>query len=247
MNREEQQRREEQEHVARFFLRHFGYVPQFAKLPTNSRPDVCVQFEGKRVGIELTRAVDSARAVFDTYCAAMLSGARARFAELNGLPGMIMVSMLAKYDPKNAKAYDIGVQLAQDVAAQWIDPAGVTIIERHQLSPVVARVVNSARAFAVQSALATDWQSPVTAWVQGITNERLQPIIDSKAADLPEYRKMGCDEYWLLIYARVGKAAEIFDESHGFDRSTLVSPFDRTFFYDGWRSITLCDARPPKR
>ena len=43
---------------------------------------------------------------------------------------------------------------------------------------------------------------------------------------------MKCDEYWLLIYARLGKSAEIFDEAYGFDGAALTSPFDRTFFYD---------------
>lgn len=239
MNREEQQRWEELRQVVGFFRKHFDHDPQFEQLPTNSRPDVCVRFEGRRIGIELTRAVDPVRAVFDTYSDALLRGARVRFAELDGRHGTVMVSMRPKYDPKAAKAYDLGLQLAADVAAHWIDPSGINVIEGRQLSPAVARVVSGARAFAVDGMKETKWSAPVASWVQGITNERLQPIIDSKVADLAQYREMGCDAYWLLIYARVGKAAEVFDTALGFDSSTLASPFDRTFFYDGWRSIEL--------
>lgn len=50
---------------------------------------------------------------------------------------------------------------------------------------------------------------------------------------------MNCDEYWLLIYARLVKSAEMFEEVYGFDGSALTSPFDRTFFYDCWRSKEL--------
>jgi hypothetical protein len=242
MNREELQRREELEYAARFFNHHFGLVPQFENLPTNSRPDVCVSFEGKRIGIELTRAVDEEQAVFDSFAGYLLDAARARYAELGGLPGMVMVSLRPKFPVRGLRGQALGVELAQNVAALWREPTGTTIIPGARLSPAVRRVVSQVRAFPAQGSRTTAWQSPIAAWVQGITVDRLQPIINRKSEELNVYRQMKCDEYWLLIYARPGKSAEIFDEAHGFDSAALTSQFDRTFFYDFWRSKALAQA-----
>ena len=239
MNREESQRKEELEYTARFFRYHFGLVPEFENLPTNSRPDVCVKFGGKRIGIELTRAVDKDQAVFDSFASYMLDAAQTRYAELGGLPGKVMVSLRPRFTVRGVRGQALGIELAQDVAALWQNPSGTTIIPGERLSPRVGRVVREIRAFPVEGAQSTLWQSPIAAWVQGITNDRLQPIIGKKGEELDVYRQMGCDEYWLLIYARLGKSAEIFDEAHGFNSDALTSPFDRTFFYDCRRSKEL--------
>jgi hypothetical protein len=242
MNREELQRREEVEYAARFFKRHFGLVPEFESLPTNSRPDVCVSFGGKRIGIELTRAVNEDQAVFDSFAGYLLDAARERYAELGGLPGMVMVSLRPKFSVRGVRGQALGIELAENVAALWRDPAGTTIIRGDRLSPAVGRVVSQVQAYRVEGARSTYWQSPIAAWVQGITVDRLQPIINRKGDELNVYRRMNCDEYWLLIYARAGKSAEMFDEADGFDSGALTSPFDRTFFYDFWRSKELAQA-----
>ena len=239
MTREEEQRQEERAHAAGFFRRHFGSMPEFEDLPTNSKPDVCVRFDGKRIGIELTRAVDPVRAIFDSFNADVLKAARARYAELGGFAGMVMVSLRHHYVIKGVNRRALGVQLGEDVARLWTDPGQLQIIKSEELSPDVGRVIREVRAFQSSDAQHTHWQVPVATWVQGITADLLQPIINRKAVELPVYRQMPCDEHWLLIYARIGKAAEVFDEAHGFDSSALMSPFDRTFFYDGWRSKEL--------
>lgn len=203
---------------------------------------MCVSFGGKRIGIELTRAVDEDQAVFDSFAGYLLDAARARYAELGGFPGMVMVSLLPKFSVRGLRGQALGVELAQNVAALWREPAGTTIIRGERLSPAVGRVVSQVRAFPVEGARSTLWQSPIAAWVQGITVDRLQPIINKKGEELNVYRQMKCDEYWLLIYARLGKSAEIFDEAYGFDGGALTSPFDRTFFYDFWRSRELAQA-----
>jgi hypothetical protein len=95
----------------------------------------------------------------------------------------------------------------------------------------------------VEGAQEAQWEATISSSVQGITVDLLQPIISKKAEALNDYRKIGCDEYWLLIYARPGKSAEAFDEAYGFDAGALSSPFDRTFFYDSCRSKELAKAR----
>ena len=239
MNREELQRREEVEYTIRFFKHHFGLVPKLESLPTNSRPDVRLNFEGKRIGIELTRAVDEAQAVFDSFAGHLLNAARAEYARLGGFRGTVMVSLRPQFDTKGLRGRALGVELAQSVAALWREPVGTTMIQGEQLSPAVRQAVSQVQALPQDGEGPTSWLSPVAAWVQGITVDRLQPIINRKGEELSAYRQMNCDEYWLLIYARTGKAAEMFDEADGFDGGTLTSPFDRTFFYDVWRSKEL--------
>lgn len=239
MTREELQREEEREWVTRFFLHHFDQSPKFEPLPTNSRPDVCLRFNGKRVGIELTRAIDDSRARHDTFGKSFLKAASMRHAALKGLHGRVTVSFRHGFDPNTYHRRALGNELGQIVADQWTELAGVTVISSAALSPRLRELVTEVRAFVHEGATFADWTSAVAARVQPIDVQTLQPIINNKAKHLSDYRKMGCDEVWLLIYARLGRAAEIFDEVAGFDPSSLQSDFDRTFFYDVWRCHEL--------
>lgn len=154
-----------------------------------------------------------------------------------------MVLLKPAFVIKGLNARELGVELAQLVASLWPDHSKRLVIEPMKLPPALARFVTSVSAYSSVASTGTHWQSPVAAWVRGITVDLLQPIIDRKANELSAYREMGCDEYWLLIYARVGKSAEMLDEAQGFDRHALISPFDRTFYYDAWRTIELASAR----
>lgn len=184
--------------------------------------------------MELTRAVDDDQAVYDSFAEDMLEAARVRHAELDGLPGMAMVSLLPGFSTRGIYGKTLGVDLGQDVAKCWTDPTETTVIQSKQLSPSLARIVRQVTAFSVDGAQSTHWQAPMATRVQGITADVIQPIIDRKARKLHLYERMGCDELWLLIYARP-RSAEMFDEATGFHRSQLSSPFGRTFFYDPWR------------
>lgn len=242
MTPEESQRKEELECTLNFFRHHFGQVPEFEPLPTNSRPDVCVHFQNKRIGIELTRAIDSTKAVVDSFSAAFLDAARIRHAELGGLPGRVSVSFRHKFNPNVYHRKDLGTELGEIVASLWKAADGLVIIRPEDLPPKLREIVTEVRAFGHEGATYAHWTTVVSAWVQGITAEKLQPIIEKKEKELPAYQQMGCDELWLLIYARVGKSAEVFDEARGFDPSQLRSNFHRTFFYDWWRSKELATA-----
>lgn len=239
MTREELQRKEELEWAARFFHHHFGQVPEFENLPTNSRPDVCVRFNGKRVGIELTRAINPVQAVFDTFTKSLLGAARARHLKLGGLHGRVTVSFRHRFNPNAYHRKKLGIELGEVVAARWTDSDDLTIITPSDLSPELRALVTEVRAFGHQGATFAHWNTPTAARVQPINAQTLQPIIDAKAAGLSDYWTMDCDEIWLLIYARFGKTAEIFDAAAGFDPCALRSGFDRTFFYDSWRSQEL--------
>ena len=69
---------------------------------------MCVGFGGKRIGIELTRAVDEQQAVFDSFAGYLLDAARARYTELGGLPGMVMVSLRPKFSVRGLRGQGAG-------------------------------------------------------------------------------------------------------------------------------------------
>lgn len=239
MTREQLQREEEREWVTRFFIHHFNQAPEFEPLPTNSRPDVCVRFNGKRIGIELTRAVDDSHARYDTFRESFLKAASTRHAALKGLHGRITVSFRHCFDPSSYHRKTLGTELGQIVSDRWTKLDGVTIISSAALPPSLRKLITEVRAFVHEGATSAVWTSAVATEVQPIDVQTLQPIINNKAKHLSDYRKMGCDEVWLLIYARFDRAAEVFDEVAGFDPCALQSDFDRTFFYDVWRCHEL--------
>ncbi|WP_315386265.1 hypothetical protein [uncultured Stenotrophomonas sp.] len=240
---ESEQRMDELENATRFFLRHFGTVPVFEDLPTNSRPDLCALFEGKRIGIEMTMAVDSDAAVHDSFAERVLQAAKdqhaARQKDRQHLHGRVIVTLQSGYNPRTARRNSVGALLGDLVADRWPVGKEVAILHPDDMHPEVAGVFKEVRAFSSEGATSTQWET-ATAWsVQPISVERLQPIIDKKNRLIADYRRMECDELWLLIYARAGKIAEAWDEAVGFDPTELQSAFDRTFFYDFWRSHEL--------
>lgn len=239
MNREQRQRAEELEAAQHFFHRHFGVVPEFEDLPTNSVPDLCALFEGKRIGIELTKALDRDTAARDSFTESVLRTAKLRHEALGGLPGRVTVSLQRDYNPDDHLRNAVGAALGDLVATRWVSLDGVTIIDPDAMPLPLAGLVTEVRAFATEGATSTYWDTPTVASVQPINNERLQPVIDCKNRKLADYRKMGCDELWLLIYARPLKSAEMWDAATGFDPAQLQSGFERTFFCDFWRSIEL--------
>lgn len=239
MNREQRQRGEEVEAAQRFFHRHFGAVPEFEDLPTNSVPDLCALFEGKRIGIELTKALDPNAAARDSFTESVLRTAKLRHEALDGLPGRVTVSLRHNYNPGHHQRNHVGDALGDLVATLWASLEGVTIIRPDAMPPVLAELLTEVRAFATEATTSTHWDTVTAGSVQPINNERLQPIIDNKNRKLADYRKMGCDELWLLIYARPLKPAESWDAATGFYPAQLQSSFDRTFFCDFWRSIEL--------
>jgi hypothetical protein len=238
VTREAAQRAEELQYAANFFSRHFGHVPPFEPLPPNSRPDVCVHFEGKRVGIEMTGAPDSKQAVYDTFAAGLLEGAKERHESLGGMPGGVMVSLRPRFTTAGKFAKALGEKLGEAMTELWLNREVTTVIDSDRLPGDLAGIITRITAFPVEGAKATHWQAPMASWVQGISAETLQPVICRKAKKMEAYRAMGCDELWLLIYAKP-KSSEMFDLVHGFHPAQLHSPFARTFFADPWRTLEL--------
>jgi len=234
-----EQRREELENAEDFFRRHFGIVPVFEALPLNSRPDVCVLFQGKRIGIELTRALDRDTAKHDSFAQRVLQAAKVQHASRSGVHGRVTVSLQQGCNPDNIERNNVGAMLGDLVADQWPTGRNIAIIQPEGMPPKVSEVFSKVVAFCNEGAISTRWETDKSFSVQPISVERLQPIITKKNAKLADYRRMGCDELWLLIYARPLKIAEQWDFAAGFDPSELISGFDRTFFYDFWRSLEL--------
>ncbi len=83
------------------------------------------------------------------------------------------------------------------------------------------------------------WQCSEATWVSPLTHGVLQQIVDRKRDRLATYWSKGYDAYWLLICAHPTNPACRFEASLDFDPSTVVSDFDRTFFFDAWHAMEL--------
>lgn len=88
------------------------------------------------------------------------------------------------------------------------------------------------------------WQCMEATWVAPLTAKILQERIDAKSALLPVYRSKGYDAYWLLICAHPTNPACQFEVARDFQSEEVRSPFDRTFFFNGWQVLELAQAKP---
>jgi len=90
-------------------------------------------------------------------------------------------------------------------------------------------------------------QCSEASWVAPLTTEILQERVDVKKNRLPHYRARGYDEYWLLICAHPINPACQFEATRDFDPAQVLSPFDRSFFYNCWQTLSLewIPAQPP--
>lgn len=233
------QRLEEMHTFTNFFFDRFGVRPEFLERPTNAVPDLAVRFDGKIIGVEATTLVhDNGLAAADSQSYQFLCQTKATFDSLGGFPGYFAVSFRSEAAIRRIDRETVGAMLAREVL-EGTKGGDDEFIELEVFSPAVAQCVKSVRCVLTPHERGSFWTAPVATWVAGLSNAALQARISAKEAKLAEYRKAGFNEYWLLIYARVGKRAETFDNSTEYEPALLSSQFDRTFFYNYWRNDEL--------
>ena len=205
-------------------------------------PDLVVVLEGQTIGVEVTeiqksREERAKRAPKDD----ILKRCRIAYELKGGPPVSVSLSFLDEADLRSSNRAEISQRIVE--LLMWPDhdiKFEVHILNGERLPAELRQHIQEIR-FWGESDVET-WQCIEAASVDQLTTQVLQERVDAKNLLLPAYRKKGYGAYWLLICADPINPACRFEAARDFDPAQVRSPFDRTFFYDGWHALELGQA-----
>ncbi|MFY2765066.1 hypothetical protein [Arenimonas sp. MALMAid1274] len=202
-------------------------------------PDLGAVLNGKLIGIEVTEIQKSKverakRAHKDDVVERVRCGYEAN----NGPPLSVCFSFNQGVDLAEINR----AELSQEIVGLLLNVSlkenfDAVVLAGELLPAALQRIVRELRFWRETNRCV--WQCIEASWVAPLTTEVLQERLDVKSVLLPTYRKKGYDAYWLLICAHPTNPACRFEAARDFDPTQVLSPFDRTFFYDGWQAVEL--------
>jgi hypothetical protein len=204
-------------------------------------PDFILEFEGRRIGLEVTELFigDDGRSLQPQARTSIGSRiamrARRRYEELGGKPVHVSIGLTLGDELRNANRDRVAESLAQFLLA--LDPPLDQAIfwrpsyENDPLPPEVHYL----NILAVPSWSMAHWYVPESGWVAPLEEAALQAKVDEKAANLSNYQQV-TPEVWLLVATRGRSAAQFFEIRSDLRPERISSPFSRTYYlsaFDG--------------
>lgn len=230
----------------RFLLEKFLEASQISAqiVEAGERPDFIIRIDEQSVGVEVSE-------LFISH-----SDGRGPLQEQEALAQRIVSRASQLYRASGAQYAHVSVhfspasdlrRLNRDAAAhQLSDFVQSQMLSAGQLvqwSPDdVTRPLPDAIAFVnmlgVPEPEMAHWSAPSAGWVAPLTREILQSRVDEKAALLPKYT-LRIPNNWLLLVSDGNRPSQFFDPPTRATASSIVSPFQRTFYFARFRSIVV--------
>lgn len=219
-------------------LRHMGIPAEI--LPGDfESPDLAIALDGGTIGVEVTEIQKSKEERAKRAPKDSLIERAKREYEANSRPPLSVCFSFS--DRANIQAVN-RTQLSRQIVEFLVDQRlgheyGVVTATRERLPSALQKHFRELRFW--REAERGIWQCSEASWVAPLTAEVLQDRIDAKKDRLPVYRAKGYDAYWLLICAHPTNPACRFEATRDLDTAQVLSPFDRTFFYDCWQALEM--------
>lgn len=202
-------------------------------------PDLVMAFGNHTIGVEVTEIQKSKeerarRAPKDD----IVRRAKQKYEASGRSPISVTFSFTQKADIRSVNRSDMGLIIADLLGGIRIDSEYETVVlTEGELPSALKDCIREIRLWREEKR--GIWQCSEASWVAPLTPEVLQERVDAKKVCLSKYRMKGYDAYWLLICAHPTNPACRFEVARDFDPKLIESPFDRTFFYDGWHALDL--------
>ncbi len=233
-------KKQREAHLLRVFLKLSG-LPARILEDDREAPDFILEFEGRRVGLEVTELfidkdgrplAPKARESIGTRIAAQ---ARRQYEELGGKPVHVTIGLSLGAEIRDLNRSEAAGKLARFILT--LDPPLdqlVTWRPSYENDPLPPEV-HYLNILAVPSWSMANWYVPQSGWVAPLTESLFQASIDGKAGKLEKYR-LATPEVWLLLASEGWSASQLFDRTPDARPEAIRSPFDRTYFmsaFDG--------------
>ena len=221
----------------RFFLERFVEASGLSAevVEERERPDFLIRFEGRLVGVEVTRMLVSHDAngllpqAQESISDRIVSRARHIYESSGACPAHVSVCFSQRHElrqiNRDSVAQELSVLVADMNLAEW-----KRVDWRPGRSGLLADVISFVHALGVPERTMAHWTVARAGWVAPVSVDALQSRVDEKAKRLSSYGNE-LKEIWLLIFADGMKPSQLFEVRADFEPAKVVSPFDRTFFF----------------
>lgn len=202
-------------------------------------PDFLVLFEGREIGVEITELfVPTNRGEMELQARTSITTqiahrAKMRYIDIGGKPVHVSIHF-APGDSFSDLRRDAAVErLAQFVLAQDLSLNEYRAWRQTYPYTELPRQVSALHMLALPQWSMALWTVPEAGWVTPLTEEILQAQVDEKAGKLAQYRRVA-SEVWLVMATLGSTAAQLFEIAPEFKPDLIRSPFDRTYYVDGF-------------
>jgi hypothetical protein len=196
-------------------------------------PDCAIELHGTRIGVEVTQVQkDEAQRARFTRVRDLVEQARNTYTNAGGRSRVVHFHLNSR-ESFRIDRVALGKRIARLLLT--LGDEDVAITGRDVPSDLSAFVWGMTTHVASQEL----WYPSQATWVAPFTVELFQERIDAKRRKLQTYRSKEYAEVWLLICADMANPATQFDNHVDFDPTQVESPFDRTYFCNGWQSFRL--------
>jgi hypothetical protein len=207
-------------------------------------PDFIVEFQGCRIGLEVTELfIDGDGRSLQPQARTSIGNriamrARMRYEQLGGKPVHVSIGLTLGDELRNANRDQLAESLAQFLLA-LNPPLDQAIFWRpsYENDPLPAEV-HYLNILAVPSWSMAHWHVPEAGWVAPLEEVALQAKVCEKAAKLSTYHQ-AAPEIWLLIAAKGWSASQFLEIRSDLKPERVSSPFSRTYYLSGFDGRVL--------
>jgi hypothetical protein len=211
-----------------------------ASVSDRESPDFAVVSDGRLVGVEVTEVHHPAQPgqaplqAFANISAEIVQ--RAERANASGGGESLRVSVaFAPHAQLQTVRRDEAGQLLFELVQRALDRAGDIVEWRPTYRGDVryAELFTRVHIYRHPQGIAPHWFVTAAGWIAPLTAELIQSRIDEKASRISSYRAV-MSELWLVIGVLGRDPSQFFDFNTEALGGTFRSPFDRTYFVDGF-------------
>lgn len=235
-------RKEHERRLLESLLRAIGLNASFAD---RESPDFALLSDGRLVGVEVTEVHHPSppgqlplQAVA-SISAEIVQRAQRAHARAGGQSLSVSVAFAPHANLQSVQREDTGRILLELVQRALLQPE--EIVEwrptyRHDVT--YAELFSHIHIYRQPQNFPPHWLVTTAGWIAPLTPELIQSRIDEKAGRIGSYRE-AMAEVWLVIGIRGTDPSQFFDYNTEGLGGTFRSPFDRTYFLEGFLGRAL--------
>ena len=226
-----------QKKYERFLLERFIEVSglNVKILDVRENPDFIVEVDGQNLGIEITNLYIRTSVINgmllqaqESIATRIVCTAQRIYSENNKQPMHVSVLFNSNLNLKFLDRSKTAYELANYISRLNIPTFQRVCLRASNFAKFLPEEISYIQIYGVPHISMAHWNVVTSGWTSPLSTQILQARIDEKSKRIHSYKK-STNIIWLLIVADATKASQLVVPKN--DYNSLVSPFDRTFFY----------------
>ncbi|GAA3982891.1 hypothetical protein [Hymenobacter antarcticus] len=216
--------------LERFLPQLFGAKSYSLLQPAPPLPDVLIQVDGRKIGIEMTALILNEQArEREANQDAILIEAQRIFEKKHQLPLQVTVDFFEAVNWRNLDRKSVAALVAEAVGTCVLEVKEMPQYQIHfdvTIDSFIHSHIRGISVFYLDTLTQPCWSPITTFWVPDAPFEKIQEIINRKNKNVSGYLA-GCDEVWLLML-ETGSPSSSFHRFEKLQELAFASAFTRT-------------------